>query len=307
MKKKILSFSAIGLAVVLILTALVTLVLSVNFKGKVQPEASYSYLPKNMTFTAETLSEALEEGKTVDVKVKAEVLPEAATNKEVDWSVSWAEGATRSEEDVTDYVTVTPVVDGGLTATISCKKAFGEDKILVTVTTRDGGFSDTCTVNFLGLPVSITATCDVEKKTGTYGRGLEFNYWEVPTNGTSLDLTLTLAGPFDERTDAFYDDLVVTVTGPEISLTDGTTSLKNENAYASEILDYEITEDGLLKLSASSTIEGYEGFDGYVYADHLPALKVHVKCESSSAWTEFYVVPVVNVESVNLSQTEVVI
>ena len=120
-------------------------------------------------------------------------------------------------------------------------------------------------------------------------------------------MTLTLAGPFDERTDAFYDDLVVTVWGPEISLTDGTTSLKNENAYASEILDYEITEDGLLKLSASSTIEGYEGFDGYVYADHRPALTVHVKCESSSAWTEFYVVPVVNVESVNLSQTEVVI
>lgn len=80
----------------------------------------------------------------------ATVLPEKASNKAVDWAVSfvnpssaWATGKT-----VTDYVTVTPTADGALTANVECLQAFGE-QIKVTVTSRNNADATaTCLVDY---------------------------------------------------------------------------------------------------------------------------------------------------------------
>lgn len=80
----------------------------------------------------------------------ATVLPEKASNKAVDWAVSfvnpassWATGKT-----VTDYVTVTPTADGALTANVECLQAFGE-QIKVTVTSRNNPEATaTCLVDY---------------------------------------------------------------------------------------------------------------------------------------------------------------
>lgn len=80
----------------------------------------------------------------------ATVLPEKASNKAVDWAVSfvnpassWATGKT-----VTDYVTVTPTSDGALTANVECLQAFGE-QIKVTVTSRNNPEATaTCLVDY---------------------------------------------------------------------------------------------------------------------------------------------------------------
>lgn len=71
-------------------------------------------------------------------QLTATIQPADATDKTVDWSVSfvnpssaWASGKT-----VTDYVTVTPTSDGALTANVENLQAFGE-QIKVTVTSRD--------------------------------------------------------------------------------------------------------------------------------------------------------------------------
>lgn len=79
----------------------------------------------------------------------AVISPDNATNKKVDWSVSfknagstWANG-----KNVTDYVTVAPSSDGALTATVQCLQAFGE-QIAVTVTSRDN--------------TAVTASCAVD-------------------------------------------------------------------------------------------------------------------------------------------------
>lgn len=71
-------------------------------------------------------------------KLTATITPANATNKAVDWTITfvnpssaWATGKT-----VTDYVTVTPTADGALTANVECLKDFGE-KVRVTVTSRD--------------------------------------------------------------------------------------------------------------------------------------------------------------------------
>lgn len=81
----------------------------------------------------------------------ATVYPENASNKALDWSVSfvnasssWATGKT-----VTDYVTVTPTSDGALTATVENLQAFGE-QIQVKATSRDNPDAyATCTVDYL--------------------------------------------------------------------------------------------------------------------------------------------------------------
>ena len=68
----------------------------------------------------------------------ATVTPSHAMNKEVDWSVAFAdpETAWAKGKTVTDYVTVTPESDGALTATVECLQAFAA-KIKVTVTSRE--------------------------------------------------------------------------------------------------------------------------------------------------------------------------
>ena len=90
----------------------------------------------------------------------ATVLPEKASNKAVDWTVSfvnpvsaWATGKT-----VTDYVTVTPTADGALTANVECLQAFDE-QIKVTVTSRNNAEATaTCLVDYAERVAGYTLT-----------------------------------------------------------------------------------------------------------------------------------------------------
>ena len=171
-KQKVLKITAILLAVITIVTACVIgICYSVNVKKQdnlpqaeiTEPDFEYSEpkvynMPKAMAFTAKTLAAAQANGQTVDVKIQASVTPWDAANQQVDYSIAWGAAPTHGKEAVTDYVTVTQDSDGSLTATISCKKAFGGDKIIVTVTTRDGGFTANCTVSFVGVASTISIT-----------------------------------------------------------------------------------------------------------------------------------------------------
>ena len=86
----------------------------------------------------------------------ATVLPIDAPDKTVDWSVAWASDASRSSQQVSQYITVTPNSDGSNVAVVRCLKGFEGDHILVTVTTRVGGFSATCQVDYVGTPQTLT-------------------------------------------------------------------------------------------------------------------------------------------------------
>ena len=87
----------------------------------------------------------------------ATVLPSTATNKAVDWSVAWANpnGTFEKGKTVTDYISVTPKSDGSTTATVTCKKAFADAPIVITVTTRAGGFTAQTAVTYVGIPTSM--------------------------------------------------------------------------------------------------------------------------------------------------------
>ena len=168
-------------------------------------------MPAKMSFNAQTFAQFGEPGsaavtseKSVEVRIEAYVIPENANNREVDFSVAWGEGAQRSAKPVTDYVTVTPESDGSRIATVSCKKAFGDDTIVITVTTRDGGFTATCTVTFEGTPNSLKFVYDDREYSSTEEITVQAN--------AEYSVKLQLVGEFGEAGEKFGDFEVVSVT-----------------------------------------------------------------------------------------------
>lgn len=131
---------------------------------------------------------------SVDVRIEAYVYPESAVNKEVDFSVAWGTAPSHGSEEVTDYLTVTPDSDGSRIATVSCKKAFGNDTIVITVTTRDGGFTATCTVSFVGVASEMQITSSTATKTSSSERG---EYFELGT-GKTYTFEIGLSNAFDD-------------------------------------------------------------------------------------------------------------
>lgn len=112
-------------------------------------------MPQAMSFTTLLASET-NTTHTATVRIQATVLPKDASNKAVDWTVEWGDGASLRGQNVGDYVEVVPTSDGSTVADVICKKPFGNDTILIKVTTRDSGKSATCTARYLGHPTVMT-------------------------------------------------------------------------------------------------------------------------------------------------------
>lgn len=129
---------------------------------------------------------------SVSKTLTATVLPETAENKKVDWSVEWDN--TENTTDVTEYVTVTPSADGSTTATVTCYKAF-TGNIIITVTTRENGYSATCVVSFIGIPTEIALNGSLSPSAGEYNVGIGETY--------TFDVTLT--NPFNQVGSQFND------------------------------------------------------------------------------------------------------
>ena len=178
----------------------------VDGEGNAMMEGVVYPMPEKMSFSAAAFAVPLAgervpettvtSEQSVDVRIQAYVRPDDAVNKEVDFSVAWGNAPTHGSEDVSDYLTVTPDSDGSTMATVSCKKAFGDDTIIITVTTREGGYTATCTVTFTGIASGIEITSSTATKKSTSARG---TYYELGTGKTyTFDIGLTNA--FDDVT-----------------------------------------------------------------------------------------------------------
>ena len=158
-------------------------------EGNVMKEGVVYSMPATMSFSAAPLAQVNEpSGATVtnadasiDVRITAAVYPENAAEKGVDYSVAWQNAPVHGSEPVTNYVTVMPDSDGSLAATVSCKKPFGSDTIVITVTTRDGGHTDTCLVTYVGVATEMSISGSGLNAKTTAGRG---TYYEVGTSKT---------------------------------------------------------------------------------------------------------------------------
>lgn len=123
-------------------------------------------------------------GSSVSKTLTATVLPATATNKAVDWTVEWADSENTS--DISQYVTVIPTSNGNTTATVTCHKAF-TGNVIITVTTRESGYSAACVVTFIGIPTNITISGSVNPTAGAYRLGI----------GETYEFNVTLTNPFN--------------------------------------------------------------------------------------------------------------
>lgn len=138
-------------------------------------------LPIQLLFNPRALSNEAEADTAMKVTLRATITPENATNKAVDWSVSFvnASSSWASGKTVTDYVTITPTEDGSLIAEVECKEAFGE-QIKITVVSRDNPEAVAeCTVDykqkFLGYKVSYFGQFDSPIGNSLLKYGVNFN------------------------------------------------------------------------------------------------------------------------------------
>lgn len=202
-------------------------------EGNAMDEDIVYPMPEKMSFSAAAFAQPLAQfgepsgttvtsPQSVDVRIEAYVYPESAANKAVDFSVAWGNAPTHGSEQVSNYLTVTPDSDGSTTATVSCKKSFGDDTIIITVTTREGGYTATCTVSFTGIASGIEITSSTATKKSTSARG---EYYEL---GTSKTYTFNIG-----LTNAFNDaagNLSVTEVGGEGNMYFGNGSY-NDGGY----------------------------------------------------------------------------
>ena len=84
----------------------------------------------------------------------ATLSPEAATNKSVDWSVAWTDATSEwaDGKDVTEYISLSP---SGLTCTVTCLRAFGEQATLKCSWAEDEDINAVCTLEYAERIVSL--------------------------------------------------------------------------------------------------------------------------------------------------------
>ena len=136
---------------------------------------------------------------SVSKTLTATVIPETASNKAVDWSAEW--GDENKTENLAEYLTVTPAADGSTTATVTCKKAF-TGTIIITVTTRESGYTASCIVTFAGWPTELVIETEATQSGGYYKVGV----------GNTYEFGVSLTNPFNSVGSKF-NDFTCTVSG----------------------------------------------------------------------------------------------
>ena len=206
---------------------------------------------------------------SVSKTLTAYVYPEDAKNKAVDWTIEWMD--TEETKDISEYLTLTPDSDGSATAQLTCLQAF-DGEALVTVTSREGAFFDTCRVLFVGNPSSVNVSCDaLSLKSGSFG-----TYYEIGAgNSYTFDIT---------------PDNVFGTVGAECNYTfevKGHGSFKTQTQYYYTVNDGKTWEEGTeqtVNIADVTTVSKYEPsvFDWSVSGNKLT---VNVNCTLESYYT----------------------
>ena len=124
-----------------------------------------------ISVVAEPLSESASVPATIAANsqtLTATITPSDATNKAVDWSIAWQNSSSTwaKGKTISDYLTITPTSDGALTATVTCKKAFGERAIVTCKVRTDDTLTATCSVDYkkrvVGVDFSMKITWNDE-------------------------------------------------------------------------------------------------------------------------------------------------
>ena len=121
----------------------------VDENGETMESGTVYAMPARMLYTSAATTAA--DGTTVSsspITLEATITPDTATDKSVKWSVAFVNPSSEwaTDKTVTDYVSVS---SSGLTCTVTCHQAFGE-QIKITVTSNDNPeATDSCVVDYL--------------------------------------------------------------------------------------------------------------------------------------------------------------
>ena len=112
-------------------------------------------MPTAMVYSIPTAQSSASEG----ITITATVLPDTAINKNVTWTLSFADDQSEwaTGKTVTDYVTVTASETNSREATIVCEKAFAEQILLTAASVADPTKTATCTIDYAQSIVGVSA------------------------------------------------------------------------------------------------------------------------------------------------------
>lgn len=176
---------------------------------------------------------------TVSKSITATILPATAENTKVNWSVEWGDSQSGT---VTDYITVTPESAGSTKATVTCKKAFSGN-IVIVCTTQEGGYMATCTVTFVGCPTDFNVSGSIAESNDAYNLGI----------GNTYTYTVKLSNPFNSVGSQFNNvSASVTAVGQiEVGYMEHYNSSGNDVWYDTsyETIELESIKDKLISVS----------------------------------------------------------
>lgn len=111
-------------------------------------------MPTAMVYSIPTAQSSASEG----ITITATVLPDTAINKNVTWTLSFADDQSEwaTGKTVTDYVTVTENETNSREATIVCEQAFAEQILLTAASVADPSKTATCTIDYAQSIVNYT-------------------------------------------------------------------------------------------------------------------------------------------------------
>ena len=153
------------------------------------------------------------------VSVSATITPSTASNKKVDWALSWknASSSWANGKNVTDYVSVTPDSDGSLTATVTALKAFSEQIILTCTARENANIKSTCSIDYSKKIVDIAVSI---QKDGSAVEALEWtndgNTYDIVLDTTFSEGTVEYSYNYNytlEATDTFISSVQQTYLG----------------------------------------------------------------------------------------------
>ncbi len=112
-------------------------------------------MPTAMVYSIPTAQSSASEG----ITITATVLPDTAINKNVTWTLSFANAQSEwaTGKTVTDYVTVAANETNSREATIVCERAFGEQILLTAASVADPTKTATCTIDYAQSIVGVSA------------------------------------------------------------------------------------------------------------------------------------------------------
>lgn len=193
---------------------------------------------EHVTLTMSAATTAAD-GEYVEQTLTATVTPESAEDAGIDWTAAWADGSDSS--DLSTYLTITPASDGSNVLYVRAYAAFEKD-IIITATTRDGGFTATCTVKFVGNPSEMKI--DLGDLTSIQDSGWGQQIYQLKTTRT-YNLNIAFDNFFNQVNPSFVPEYEVSIVGVgtfDYHLSDTAGPRKNyEGVSLSDVLTYKPT------------------------------------------------------------------